>query len=406
MKGADWVEKGVTAIRIETRDSAAKGSRRNGGRRVGGKAALWRKKDRSSLASVTPWKLDHTSSLRCHRTSENRNGAGKKGSVQSPTSNRRVTVCGAVGRSGGRWGVWRKGGEQLGPGDGAEECGVKIRNIDTKRRETPGEKEEGKKKGTRRRSAGVGEKGGRGAENTRSALTRFELLVSRARIIVYVDDFGELGKDIVRYRVTVGSVCGATGPVCSGTVSGTKKEEETVATGPPAEACAPGGVGGAGKPRGTVLGPAEKLEAVKVASSLGLQGPSAPIGAQLLATGGSEDAPSVYHANLLASSNASVLQQPVLASLNTPALASMQASAEANSLDIQAMQSMDWLFKKERIYLLAQFWQQVRGHLADPEFQRGCEGGEVSPTLAVSRIVQRFRGSLDRLAAKWPTYSG
>lgn len=168
----------------------------------------------------------------------------------------------------------------------------------------------------------------------------------------------------MRFRVTVGPVCGATGPVCSGTVSGTKEQEETVATGPPAEACAPGGVGGAGKPRGTVLGPAEKLEAVKVASSLGLQGPSAPIGAQLLATGGSEDASSVYHANLLASSNASVLQQPVLASLNTPALASMQASAEANSLDIQAMQSMDWLFKKERIYLLAQFWQQVSARRA------------------------------------------
>jgi hypothetical protein len=29
------------------------------------------------------------------------------------------------------------------------------------------------------------------------------------------------------------------------------------------------------------------------------------------------------------------------------------------AMDIQAMQSMDWLFKKERIYLLAQFWQQV-----------------------------------------------
>lgn len=28
-------------------------------------------------------------------------------------------------------------------------------------------------------------------------------------------------------------------------------------------------------------------------------------------------------------------------------------------MDLQAMQSMDWLFKKERIYLLAQFWQQV-----------------------------------------------
>lgn len=29
-------------------------------------------------------------------------------------------------------------------------------------------------------------------------------------------------------------------------------------------------------------------------------------------------------------------------------------------MDVQAMQSMDWLFKKERIYLLAQFWQQVK----------------------------------------------
>ncbi|KAI5722155.1 hypothetical protein M8J76_004471 [Diaphorina citri] len=27
-------------------------------------------------------------------------------------------------------------------------------------------------------------------------------------------------------------------------------------------------------------------------------------------------------------------------------------------MEIQEMQSMDWLFKKERIYLLAQFWQQ------------------------------------------------
>ncbi|KAG7208200.1 hypothetical protein KM043_016547 [Ampulex compressa] len=135
----------------------------------------------------------------------------------------------------------------------------------------------------------------------------------------------------------------------------------TVPTEPPPESCA-SGEGGDGRGR-AVLGPPEKLEAVKVASSLGLQGPSAPIGAQLLVTGGSEDAPTVYHANLVAGSNTSVvsaaLQQPVLASLNSAALASMQASAEANSLDIQAMQSMDWLFKKERIYLLAQFWQQT-----------------------------------------------
>lgn len=114
-----------------------------------------------------------------------------------------------------------------------------------------------------------------------------------------------------------------------------------------------------------VLDPPEKPEAVKVASSLGLQGPSAPIGAQLLASGGgSEDAPTtVYHANLVAGSNSSVvtaLQQPLITSLNSAAaLASMQASTEPNSLDLQAMQSMDWLFKKERFYLLVQFWQQV-----------------------------------------------
>lgn len=45
----------------------------------------------------------------------------------------------------------------------------------------------------------------------------------------------------------------------------------------------------------------------------------------------------------------------------------MQPTAAANlpppggDMDIQTMQSMDWLFKKERIYLLAQFWQQVGG---------------------------------------------
>lgn len=38
------------------------------------------------------------------------------------------------------------------------------------------------------------------------------------------------------------------------------------------------------------------------------------------------------------------------------ATASMPAPAD---MDLQAMQSMDWLFKKEKIYMLAQFWQQV-----------------------------------------------
>ncbi|KAK0077749.1 hypothetical protein PV325_003488, partial [Microctonus aethiopoides] len=92
-------------------------------------------------------------------------------------------------------------------------------------------------------------------------------------------------------------------------------------------------------------------------------GPSAPIGgAQLLVSGSSEDAPTttVYHANLVTGSNNSLQQSSIITSLNSAAVfASMQASAEANSLDLQAMQSMDWLFKKERIYLLAQFWQQV-----------------------------------------------
>lgn len=31
----------------------------------------------------------------------------------------------------------------------------------------------------------------------------------------------------------------------------------------------------------------------------------------------------------------------------------------ATDMELPAAQSMDWLFKKERIYLLAQFWQQV-----------------------------------------------
>jgi len=37
----------------------------------------------------------------------------------------------------------------------------------------------------------------------------------------------------------------------------------------------------------------------------------------------------------------------------------LRGPEELSKMDIQAMQSMDWLFKKERIYLLAQFWQQV-----------------------------------------------
>lgn len=37
-----------------------------------------------------------------------------------------------------------------------------------------------------------------------------------------------------------------------------------------------------------------------------------------------------------------------------------QSTGAADDMDsLPAVQSMDWLFKKERIYLLAQFWQQV-----------------------------------------------
>lgn len=39
---------------------------------------------------------------------------------------------------------------------------------------------------------------------------------------------------------------------------------------------------------------------------------------------------------------------------------------------LQNFQSMDWLFKKERIFLLAQFWQQVREHRA--RCRRGRRG--------------------------------
>lgn len=34
-------------------------------------------------------------------------------------------------------------------------------------------------------------------------------------------------------------------------------------------------------------------------------------------------------------------------------------ATDTNDMDSLSVQSMDWLFKKERIYLLAQFWQQV-----------------------------------------------
>lgn len=43
-----------------------------------------------------------------------------------------------------------------------------------------------------------------------------------------------------------------------------------------------------------------------------------------------------------------------------PTLPPQNTGAADDTMDsIPAVQSMDWLFKKERIYLLAQFWQQV-----------------------------------------------
>ncbi|CAG9814843.1 unnamed protein product [Phaedon cochleariae] len=51
----------------------------------------------------------------------------------------------------------------------------------------------------------------------------------------------------------------------------------------------------------------------------------------------------------------------------------MQPTAAANlpppggDMDLQTIPSMDWLFKKERIYLLAQFWQQRRKRVLGSE---------------------------------------
>ncbi|TGZ52984.1 hypothetical protein DBV15_00602 [Temnothorax longispinosus] len=166
-----------------------------------------------------------------------------------------------------------------------------------------------------------------------------------------------------------------------------------------------GGGGGGGKRGRAVLRPPEKLEAVKVASSLGLQGPSAPIGAQLLATGGSEDAPTatVYHANLVAGSNTSVvtaaLQQPILAGLNSAALASMQASAEANSRNIT---TMEWLYKKEPLFTLAHFWQQIDaagGEREDAAATRR-ERYPLAISLRLSLSHPNLSDSVDRVSMK------
>uniref|UniRef100_A0A182PJ37 Uncharacterized protein n=1 Tax=Anopheles epiroticus TaxID=199890 RepID=A0A182PJ37_9DIPT len=56
-------------------------------------------------------------------------------------------------------------------------------------------------------------------------------------------------------------------------------------------------------------------------------------------------------------------------------------STGGSDMDLPAVQPMDWLFKKERIYLLAQFWQQ--GALF------GC---------VLSAIFRRMRDSLPGVA--------
>lgn len=51
------------------------------------------------------------------------------------------------------------------------------------------------------------------------------------------------------------------------------------------------------------------------------------------------------------------------ACMQPTAAATLPTPPPLAEMDLQAMQSMDWLFKKERIYLLAQFWQQVSHYI-------------------------------------------
>lgn len=51
------------------------------------------------------------------------------------------------------------------------------------------------------------------------------------------------------------------------------------------------------------------------------------------------------------------------ACMQPTAAATLPTPPPLADMDLQAMQSMDWLFKKERIYLLAQFWQQVSSYI-------------------------------------------
>ncbi|XP_050668059.1 homeobox protein cut isoform X2 [Leptidea sinapis] len=70
--------------------------------------------------------------------------------------------------------------------------------------------------------------------------------------------------------------------------------------------------------------------------------------------------------------------------------ASLTAAPEA---EVQAMHSMDWLFKKERIYLLAQFWQQ-RATLAEKEVTTLKEQlATTSPTPLQATVPPKTNGS-------------
>lgn len=77
----------------------------------------------------------------------------------------------------------------------------------------------------------------------------------------------------------------------------------------------------------------------------------------------------------------------------------MQPTTAANvppsggEMDLQAMQSMEWLFKKERIYLLAQFWQQ-RATLAEKEVTTLKE--QLSSNNGTSNCENKDTSNMDR----------
>ncbi|XP_022129723.1 homeobox protein cut isoform X7 [Pieris rapae] len=71
--------------------------------------------------------------------------------------------------------------------------------------------------------------------------------------------------------------------------------------------------------------------------------------------------------------------------------ASLPAAPEA---EVQAMHSMDWLFKKERIYLLAQFWQQ-RATLAEKEVTTLKEQLATTSPTPLQAAVPKTNGSIE-----------